>query len=218
MQIVNPGTECTLLVEENSYLAKYTITAKAALYHMLKGHGHGLDAAGMPFHFKDMKSKVLSLYSNQPVMRSAPNFLTGEETCWIIPTVFVPNWSFWYKGKKKWSEDNLPPLSEVFQHYRGICQKCLGKIKNLSEASRDHNKPKSIGGENNYINITLMHRKCNSELGNSYPKTNVLGEPIVPKMKVFANHWYPKPGQKLWPGWQQHAPWVETFDIIGNER
>ncbi len=177
---------------------------------MLKGHGHGLDAAGMPFKFADMTSKTLSIYPDQPVMRSAPNHATGEETFWVIPLVFVPNWTFWYKGKKKWTENSLPPLSEVYYFYKQTCQKCLRKIKNLSEASRDHFRPRSLGGENSYINITLMHRSCNSELGNTFPKTDDNGNEIIPKMKIFPNYFLPKPNQKIHEQWKPHCPWIEN--------
>lgn len=209
MQIVKPYTDFTTLVIDQNWMPKMTITAKAALYHMLKNHGVGLDAMKMPYKFEEMRSKALSVYPNQPVMRSAPDAQTGDETFWFIPTVFVAGPTFWFRrGNKKWTEDNLPSIKEVFDHYRGMCQRCLLPIKKLADASRDHHVPKKLAGEDSFINITLMHKKCNADLGHTFPKFNVNGEPIEPKMKIYPNHFMLPYGSKVWPGWVDHAPWL----------
>lgn len=204
------------MLDERTGFPRMTITAKAALYHMLKDNGYGLDANKVPFKFSDMKGSKVSVYADQPILRSAPNVLTGEETIWVIPTVFVPTKSFWYgAGRRKWTEDNLPSVREVYEHYKHICQRCLRKIKHLKDASRDHWVPRKLSRDNGespidaIINITLMCKQCNSDLGHSFPKFNVNGEEIKPKLKVWPNHWMPTPGQKIWPGWTDHAPWIE---------
>lgn len=214
MQIVQPYADFPTLVIDHNWMPQMTISSKAALYHMMKNHGVGLDANKMPFRFDDMRKKSLAIYPEQPVMRSAPNPETGEETFWFIPTVFVAGPSFWFRrGQKKWTEKNLPSIKEVFDHYKGVCQRCLRPIKKLADASRDHHIPKKLNGEDGIINITLMHKKCNADLGHSFPKYNVNGELIEPKMKINPNHFTVPYGTKIWPGWTDHAPWLEVHQL-----
>lgn len=186
MKVVKPYEQCSLLLDA-TYIPFGVGTAKAVLYHMLKHHGKGLDANHVPFNYDDAAKRPISLVDDQPIMRSAPNHLTGEETAWIIPTVFVVNWRFYYKGKKEWKEDNLPPVKEVHSFYKGICQKCLKHVK-LKDASREHLIAKSKNGSNGYKNIVLTHKDCNVALGTQWPKYNDRGEEIIARMKVYPNH------------------------------
>lgn len=201
MKPVKPYDPTTLLLDQ-TYMPFGVATAKASLYHMIKNHGHGLDANGVPFHFEHMQKKGLAVFPDQPVLRSAPNHLTGEETVWPIPTVFIVNWRFYYKGKKKWdSEDSLPSLREVYDFYRGICQKCLRHVK-YKDASRDHHTPRALNGKSSFSNITLMCRSCNSHLGHTYPKFNDRGEEIVPKMKIYPNHFILPSNMEIRKDWE----------------
>lgn len=201
MKIVKPNEQTTLLLDQ-TYMPFGIGTAKAVLYHMMKHHGKGLDASHVPFDYDDAAKRPVSLFEAQPVMRSAPNHITGEETVWIIPSVFVTNWRFYYKGRKQWTEDNLPPLKDVFDFYNGICQKCLRPVK-FKDASRDHWKPKALGGGGGFINITLMHKDCNSNLGHVFPKFNDQGEEIVPKMKMYPNHFVLPSNVEMRKEWKQ---------------
>ena len=217
MKIVQPYTHCCLLLDERTGFPRMTITAKAVLYHLLKEHGYGLDANKVPFYFKDMKGAKVSVYPDQPVMRSAPDHLTGEATLWVIPTVFIPTYRFWYGGHKKWSDKNLPSVRQVYDHYKGVCQRCLRKIPSIRESSRDHWVPRKVSRDHGHepihdiVNITLMCKQCNSDLGHSFPKYDIHGHEIRPRLKVSPSHWIPSPDQEVWPGWADHAPWIENY-------
>lgn len=66
--------------------------------------------------------------------------------------------------RKRYTEPNNIPLTELYVRDRGICQWKMHPIE-LEEATRDHIKPRSLGGRNghNFENIVLMCKACNSE-------------------------------------------------------
>lgn len=205
MKACKPYDWTTLVLDENSYLACNNLTAKAVFYHMLKGRGVGLDANRMPYDFDNMQKRNVAVYPDHPVLRSAPNHITGEETLWPVPTVFVPNFRFYYGKKKRGTDDDaLPPLREVYEFYKHICQKCLRPIKKIENASRDHWKPKKLGGGNEHTNITLMCKRCNSDLGHSFPKFDVEGNEIIPLMRVLPNHFMLPSHIEMRDEWKKH--------------
>jgi hypothetical protein len=54
------------------------------------------------------------------------------------------------------------PLEEVYRRDRGVCHLC-GQHVRFKDASRDHVRPKSLGGPTTWKNIKLAHKKCNSK-------------------------------------------------------
>lgn len=56
------------------------------------------------------------------------------------------------------------PLAFIYKRDKGICHLCRRKVKR-EDASRDHLRPRSIGGPTNPKNIKLAHRNCNSARG-----------------------------------------------------
>lgn len=203
MKACKPFDWTTLVVDEGSYLGCNNLTAKAVFYHMLKERGVGLDAHGRPYDFNAMKKHELGVYPDHPVLRSAPNHITGEETLWPVPTVFVPNFRFYY-GKRKKNDEALPSLRDVYEFYKHVCQRCLRVIKKIENASRDHWKPKKIGGGDEHTNITLMCKRCNSDLGHSFPKFDVEGNEIIPQMRVLPNHFILPHFIEMRPEWKRH--------------
>jgi 5-methylcytosine-specific restriction endonuclease McrA len=53
------------------------------------------------------------------------------------------------------------PLEEVYRRDRGVCHLC-GRWVRFEDASRDHLRPRSLGGPTTWKNIKLAHKKCNS--------------------------------------------------------
>lgn len=58
-------------------------------------------------------------------------------------------------------------LNWLYKKYRGICWICR-KFCPRDQASRDHIKPKSLGGTYEKENMALAHKICNSKRGNGY--------------------------------------------------
>lgn len=188
LRIVKPSDWTTLLVDRETYFPFGVATAKGSFYQALKNHGHGIDADGIPFNFEAMSKRNLAIYPDNPVMRSAPNPLTGEDTVWPIPTVFVVYESFFHGRKKRYKqEDALPPLVEVWKAGRQTCAFC-GTHVALRDASREHIHSKSNGGTDHSFNIALSHKWCNSQAGNIEPKLNHKGEPLEGVRIVRATH------------------------------
>lgn len=55
-------------------------------------------------------------------------------------------------------------VKEIFKRDRKICHLCRKRLSR-EEASRDHLRPRSLGGQNGAENLKLAHRKCNSRRG-----------------------------------------------------
>ncbi len=202
MKIVQPYTPTTLLLDV-AYMPFGVATAKGAFYGVLKGTGKGLDAYGAPYDWDRMVKKNITVLPDQPCMRSAPSVLTGEDTVWPIPTVFVANHRFFFKPRKN-KEDNLPSVREVFEFYKGVCCFCGEKIKHIKDASREHVHSRALGGENGVKNIALAHKLCNSLAGHAMPKLDKDGNEIVPKMRMFASHFILPAGMEIRDEWRQY--------------
>lgn len=192
--------EPTTLALDMYHMPFAVLTAKSAFYNMLKGRGVGIDADGNRFSWEDMVKQSVAVFPDNPCLRSAHNV-------WPIPTTFVANHRFFYQSRKcskvDKNHDGLPPLKEVYDFYDGICCYCYEKIKHLSEASRDHHLPRSKGGGGGYKNIVLMHKDCNSNLGNQWPKTDKFGHDIVPEMRIYPSHFMLPKGVPMRPEWMR---------------
>ncbi len=187
MRVVNPDEQCCLFVDPARLPYNFG-TAKAVFYHMMKGHGVGLDAEGNPFTYEDMISGNVNVYADQPVIRSAP--VKGKETVWILPTTFICNHSFFFGKKRKKAAASTMKSEKVtarqlWKRYKGICQFCRNPIKSIQDASHDHLVPRKLGGSDTQENAVLMHKNCNSNLGHTYPKHDINGDLIVAQ-KVYA--------------------------------
>ena len=56
------------------------------------------------------------------------------------------------------------PVLNIWLRDEGICHLCEQPVS-LEDASRDHLKPRSLGGKTTYKNIALAHKLCNSRRG-----------------------------------------------------
>ena len=63
-------------------------------------------------------------------------------------------------------------VQAIWERDHGICHLC-GQWVPLSEASRDHVKPRHHGGKTTWGNIKLAHRDCNSRRGHKDVKEYV---------------------------------------------
>lgn len=200
MTIVQPSTPTTLLLDV-AYMPFGIATAKGAFYGILKGRGKGLDAYGAPFDWNMLVKRNLAILPDQPCMRSAPQ--DGVETVWPIPTVFCANHRFFFRRRKN-TEDNLPPLREVYDFYQGVCCFCGEHIRHIKDASREHVHSRALGGPNGIQNIVLAHKLCNSLAGHAMPKLDIHGNEIVPKMRMYPSHFILPSQAKMRPEWKQY--------------
>lgn len=190
MKPVDPNARTTLVLNR-SYQAYAFFSARAAIRHLMNGRVKGIDADGNAVSWlgNDVENYPgapstlswsggeVSLYDDQPCLRSAPNAVTGEETQWPVPTVVVCTRYFGYRVKKNQNVN----LRMLYRFYDGTCQYCLNKIP-LGHATKDHVYPKSKGGSNDDFNLVLACRKCNSEKDDIFPYYNADGQVVKPKL------------------------------------
>jgi len=58
-------------------------------------------------------------------------------------------------------------LRELWNKYNGVCQGCYRHI-DISEATRDHKRPKIRGGSNKRKNLQLLCYLCNQVKGGTW--------------------------------------------------
>src|SRR4029079_17051106 len=61
-------------------------------------------------------------------------------------------------------EARVIPIEMIYKRDDGICHLCLNFVPR-NEASRDHVRPKSLGGRMSWENIRLAHASCHSRRG-----------------------------------------------------
>lgn len=175
---VNPNKVTTLIVNKFHLASGRFMTARAAFRQLMNGRVTGVDASGYDFSWTgadptniegpgsdyNWRDVTIQLYPDQPCLRSAPNPMTGEETMWPVPTIVVTTYHFGYHAKKG---ENVSTRM-LYNIHKGICQYCFEKIS-LSEATRDHIFPRTLGGSNDDFNLVLACKKCNSHKDCKYP-------------------------------------------------
>lgn len=187
---VDPDSRTTLVLNRNYQSQGRFFTARASIRHMMNGRVKGIDAVGNCASWTgDEVSEVegyssslswsdltIELHPDQPCLRSAPNVLTGEDTRWPVPTIVVCTHHFGYHARG----NQQVSLKSVYRIYKGICQYCLSKIS-LSDSTKDHVYPKSLGGSNDDFNIVLACRSCNAKKDNIFPYYDARGNEVKPR-------------------------------------
>lgn len=200
MRFVQPNERVTLLLDR-TYMPFQEATARAIFYHLLKGHGKGIDAEGRYFDFEEIHKPYMRWFDDQPCMRSGENVALGGRVQWPIPTIFVTNANFFYKRrKKKDGTIETATIRQLYDHYKGICQIC-GEKKKIGDFSKDHILPRSKGGTDHDFNLTLACKRCNSLKGSEYPYKNFKGEYIKPT-KMFSTGFFMPPADRIRPEWR----------------
>lgn len=171
MNVVDPSDKICLLLDKTNMPFRI-VTARAAFYHLHKGHGQGVTTQGQVFVWDHILEDKVLISDDQPVMRSAHNV-------WAIPTIFIIN-SYFFKRMDKLKGRRKVSLRDLYYHYHGVCQYC-GNKKHISQFSRDHFFPKSKGGSDDDFNLILSCKRCNSEKSDQFPYLNHEGKVVKPK-------------------------------------
>lgn len=188
MNVVTPQAKTSLLLDRN-YQPFAVCTARAAIRHLMSERVKGIDAmgnvaswSGTDLNLSEDKAASLrwfnnevSLFNDQPCLRSAPDATTGEERQWAIPTILVCTYHFGFRRRKGQSVS----LKTLYSVYKGVCQYCYEKIP-YSSATKDHSFPRSKGGTNDDFNLVLACWQCNNKKDNIHPYYDVNGKEVKP--------------------------------------
>ncbi len=212
MDIVQPDTITTLLLNRQTYLPFMVVTARAAFKNMLNGRGVGIGPEGMHFGFGEILNGNVLTFSDQPLLRSA-------HRAWPIPTMITVDPNKFFSHRRARQDNNMPSVRTTYDYFKGICGYCGGKVRwndvNRSlAASREHIIAVSLGGPNTRNNMLLMHAKCNAFLGNRQNKTDINGDPLPDGMKPAPAHYTLPRGVKPRKEWLKMAPWLEEPVVL----
>ena len=172
MKSVIPTTRTTLVLTAGFNPCGF-FSARSAIRNMMCGGVKAYDQHGNIHDWKSWIANDDSLAEDHPSLRS----VNSE---WAIPTVVVIPGYFGHFPKRKKRNRSIN-LRQLYHVYDGECQYCLKKIP-FSQATRDHLKPRSKGGDNTESNIVLACKKCNSKKASNFPYFNVHGSEVKPKI------------------------------------
>lgn len=174
---VRPEEITTIALDRHHIWDGRFFTARACFRQLMNGRLKGVDADGnastwtgvtgdisAPASTYCWQDQTVSLYRDQPCMRSVPNASTGEETQWAIPTIAIRTFYF---GVHIHKGENIS-LRRLYRLQKSTCQYCGNKIP-FSEATKDHINPRSKHGTNDDANIALACRRCNSLKSDTFP-------------------------------------------------
>jgi len=125
-----------------------------------------ISRSGEPLCLEDWNNPEKALYyEGQPFLRSANNI-------YPVPTILLTsaNWSFRGHGR--------PSLSYLYNRLKGRCQICGEKMP-YKYMSIEHIEPRSQGGTNDWFNITMTCKPCNSKKGRIFPYKSHEGKDLV---------------------------------------
>jgi 5-methylcytosine-specific restriction endonuclease McrA len=125
-----------------------------------------ISRSGEPLCLEDWNNPEKALYyEGQPFLRSANNI-------YPVPTILLTsaNWSFRGHGR--------PSLSYLYNRLKGRCQICGEKMP-YKYMSIEHIEPRSQGGTNDWFNITMTCKPCNSKKGSIFPYKSHEGKDLV---------------------------------------
>jgi 5-methylcytosine-specific restriction endonuclease McrA len=195
MKIVTPYTKTTLLLD-SVWMPIGTITARACFHHFLRDRVIGVDKNMVQFHFKDW-SEGEQVYNENEIEdgEKVPVVLFGDQPClrsakdvWALPTVVIVTEKFFRKPRKK--NFTFKEFCIFKDHTCQLCwQKFPRKMLNI-----DHRKPKAKGGGNEFENLLLSCKRCNSEKSDTWPYFDKFGRPL-PVNKIPSNYIFIEPSE-----------------------
>lgn len=183
-EICDPKDNVTLILSH--FWTPINITTAREAMHKLFSSGSinlkdpkvkALSRSGEPLFLEDWLDIEKALYyKNQPVLRTHNSLLP-------VPTILLTSstWSFRGHGK--------PNLKYLYQRLKGVCQICGDRFP-IKKMTIEHIEPKSLGGSNEWFNITMTCKSCNSKKGTIFPykdfKNNKLKAPLpIPYFHSF---------------------------------
>lgn len=108
-----------------------------------------------------------SYFERQPHLSSAFRM-------YPVPTILLTTSRWVYKTKAP------PNIRYLYNRYKGQCQICGERFKDIRKLSIEHIYPKSLGGTKDWHNVTLTCKKCNCLKGTKYPYKDYNGNELKP--------------------------------------
>ena len=158
------------------------------------------DAAGMPLEWIDYRDAVRLHYLGQ-IAYACGNTLyeihggicaaTGERSVVEVNSIIATNGHS--PGLSEIRDRYVPPLNNrtLFRRDANICMYC-GKQFLTRDLTRDHIRPISQGGSDNWSNVVAACRRCNNHKGGRTPEQAGVQLIAVPFTPTYAEYIYLK--------------------------
>tara|TARA_Y100000592_G_scaffold67488_1_gene104854 strand:+ start:3687 stop:4268 length:582 start_codon:yes stop_codon:yes gene_type:complete len=179
MYICNPKDNVVLILSH--FWTPINITsAKEGIKKLMSPDIKAISNGGEPLCWEDWIDPTRACYyDNQPFLRSKKNIFP-------VPTILLTSSNWSYKCQEK------PNIDYLYSRYKGRCQIC-GKKLSVKKMSIEHILPKSKGGDNGWMNLTMTCKPCNAKKGNIYPYADYKGSSLkapkpLPYFHSFLRH------------------------------
>ena len=158
------------------------------------------DVAGMPLEWIDYR-EAASLYHSAQVaytcgsflyrVRGGYNAISGERSFIDVNSIIATEGHTLGLLRKR--EHYTPPLNNktLFKRDANICLYCAQQFR-TADLTRDHIRPLSYGGGDNWTNVAAACRRCNNHKGGRTPEQAGLQLIAVPFTPTFAEYIYLK--------------------------
>lgn len=120
-----------------------------------------------PRYKSSIPSLCLDSTSKAYVMTAlSPEIDPMSRVCPVCLSEFLTGWSGdrGLCSRRCYYETRKVPVLNIWLRDEGVCHLCRQFVA-LEDASRDHLRPRSMGGKTTYRNIALAHKRCNSNRG-----------------------------------------------------
>lgn len=149
------------------------------------------DLAGMPLEWIDYKSAARLYFLGQVayacgnpmiLLRGGVNARTRTQSELMIHSIIATQGA--HHGPTKFADDYVPPLSNrtLFQRDDHLCLYCGGRFS-AGYLSRDHVRPVSKGGQDDWNNVVTACVRCNNYKAGRSPEDagmQLLAVPFTP--------------------------------------
>lgn len=170
--ICNPKDNTTLILSH--FWTPINITTAKEAMHKITSSGSqelkdpkikAISRSGEPLLLEDWINPELAMYyDDQPFLRSANKL-------YPVPTILLTSATWSFKGHGR------PNLRYLYSRLKGRCQICGTKFP-YKDMTIEHIEPRSLGGQDDWFNITMSCKSCNSRKGSIFPYKNYKGEDL----------------------------------------
>jgi 5-methylcytosine-specific restriction endonuclease McrA len=156
------------------------------------------DLAGMPMEWVDYRAAARLYFLGEVayacgnrlfLLRGGVNAATKRRSTLEINSIIATRGT--HHALRKMRDDYAPPLSNrtLFQRDGHICLYCGGRFSGRN-LSRDHVRPISQGGEDNWTNVVTACVRCNNFKAGRTPEAAGMELLAVPFMPTHAEYIY----------------------------
>jgi 5-methylcytosine-specific restriction endonuclease McrA len=184
---VTPDQKTTLVLRHKDWEIVGVVSARVAISRLMEDKFMALDADARILPFEHWSNDEATYFPDTPCISS-------RDFVWPIPSIAIATSTFSIP-----EIEHRPPNKKLLIKLLGpVCQLCDKEFPYL-DLTFEHIKPRYLGGEHVWDNVTLTCARCNGRKGNKFPYKRGDGRSLtapkqpryIPRM-TEPQHWKPE--------------------------